>query len=263
MALMAKEKKIGIRYYLNTQLNPQVLKGEDHFPVYVRVVYNRLNTQFFFPLLYKASYITAKEFQDFFVDRSNPEINKQIETFEDELKKIVRFEFKIKGDSFHIRGIADKLFVYHRSLVELIEKLLIVELRGFATKAAGNNKVQDLIHDAWHFPEMYYLIQNNLIPNLKENLPDKMKIRIAAFINYIAFRSQSNTENFVKAIHWIDRSHQIEFKDFLLNQDLEQVFKGERKTSPSIRLFHEYKVKPNEAPKCLAVMDQMVVDAVR
>ena len=81
---MAREKKINIRYYLNKNLK-HLQVGEDvQYKLYVRVTYDRMNTAFLF-FVPGYGYLTEEQFHDFFVKRTNPVINEQVEKFEDAL----------------------------------------------------------------------------------------------------------------------------------------------------------------------------------
>ncbi|MCI4650331.1 hypothetical protein [Phaeodactylibacter sp.] len=105
---MAKEKKIGVKFFLNTRLKPKVFAGVKRYPVYSRVTFNRKNHQS--PFEFENTFdglMSEVEFEKYIVEKSNPKIISEIEQYEKEVKGIVRIWHKKFGDDFSLLGLSE------------------------------------------------------------------------------------------------------------------------------------------------------------
>lgn len=262
---MAKQKKIGIKYYLNKRLNPSKLGDGDHFPVYVRVIYNRESSQFYFPLLYGDGTLNEEKFESFFTNRSNQKINKQIDRFDSLIIDIIRFESSKIGDKYKIKGLSKKISNYYGSIIPEFENHL---KKCLESELSGNEKISfsDISHEVLFFFEVYYLIEGVLNKDLKSELSDSLVNKILAYINLLAF---SNTFNFPvlednpwQFIDWVrDEKLKANFKDFLFNQHVQsKEFPNKDKDSRIQKLYNEYKCTEIQIPKCLKTIDLVVIE---
>ncbi|MCB0375885.1 MAG: hypothetical protein KDD04_08205 [Sinomicrobium sp.] len=85
---MAKEKKIGINFFLNERLKPGKFNGQDIFPVYARITFDRKNHQCPAPV----GSMTKEQFEEKIVNSGKPEFNKILQEFEDKIRSVIAEE---------------------------------------------------------------------------------------------------------------------------------------------------------------------------
>lgn len=259
---MGKQKKIGIKFFLNKRLKPEVIDDKEYYRVYVRVAYNRLSTQFYFPLLYGFGYLTEEQFERFFVQRQEHRINEQVQYFEKLIETVIRFESRVTGDDYQITGLPSRLEYYQQPMLPEMERHLKQCLRDHLQEALPAGQLDAAFHKAMFLEDSFYLVADNIKPGLKESLPLKLSNEIAAFVQFRAFAGQYNgleREYFI-FLDWLEGRHQIAFKEFLFSpDDSREIFKNESPSSPAIRFYKDFPIDPLKIPICLQSIDNMIL----
>ena len=113
---MGKEKKITIKYFVNTGAKPIFHNGVTTYPLYLSITYNRVTTkikieQINEPL--RSVYLEGEDYrvidnpQDFLKGFNSLYYDKNI------IEKIIRNEIRINGDDFSILGIGQRLKYFY------------------------------------------------------------------------------------------------------------------------------------------------------
>jgi hypothetical protein len=259
---MAKEKKIGFRYFLNLKLKPHELGGENHYPVYVNVVYNRNNTTFYFPIPYKSGYVTESEFERFFTNRLDPNINNLVKDFENQITQIIRFEIKVVKENFQVKGLSEKRFDYNLSLGTVIEEFLTKKLVAELFEATKNEDVENLYSDYLDIWEVYSLLKE-ITPNIQDLISVELKTMLKAFVMFSItnFEDLVNPEvGFVRKIDWLQEKIVMRYKEAVLNFDgFDKHFVNESANSPLWILVNDVNIEKKEISKYLDIIDKAIV----
>jgi hypothetical protein len=203
---MAKQKKIGIKYFLNKKLK-SICKGETIFhPLYVRVHFNGENTNFpiWFPAIqeyFEANKIAEKihfdtigyldecDFERFLVRSESKEVNKEVSQLESQIEEAIRFEYSMLGDKSSLKGFKERFNQYLELFRPFGEKDLIQKLHKEIEGKTKNIPEEVLIyfHD-FFLEEFYKSLQKYIGKDLKKHLS-------ADFINqYICFLCMATFE---------------------------------------------------------------------
>lgn len=266
---MAKEKKIGFGYFLNKRLKSLPLPGleeQERHPPYVQISFLGKTTKMPFGLLYIDGYVTEEEFQIFFIDQVNESIKEDIKNFEVEIEKILRFEYKQLGEKVSLKGLSNRISFYtHLYLWREIEKYAMKRLSQFVSQQTGktDNAYYD---DTFHFSEVYYLIEDNLLPNLKDILPADLKRCITVFANFPDFDDTGLVakEKGLRVIDWLDENVRTAFKEFcLFGKHKMNGYKYESKKSPALRLYNEFPIEPLETANYLRIIDKAIIESAK
>lgn len=256
---MTKEKKIKFTYFLNKRLKPLHVGEEAQFRVYVRISYNRFNTQFLF-FVFDHGYLSDDQFDEYFVKKSNPAINEQINEFEEAVTKVIRFEAKKSGDKYTISGISDRLFHYYQNMSRELEKHIQKQLFDFSTTLLPGEDLRAIFHDAMMLEDSYTLIEKK-ISVIRKKLPVNLVDRLTAYYQFRGFIRTYHKE--IRCLDWLDLQTQISFKEFLFTpHPLKDLFPNEAKHSPFLRLFQEFEPVVEKAPTYLKSMDKMLMEII-
>jgi len=257
---MGKEKKIGFNYYLNKKLNSHVLDGKEHYPVYARITYNRNSTMFFFPLLYKTSYVTEAEFESFFMLRNDPKINEQINKFEEELSKIMRFEINVLGEKYSFKNLSNKRMSYHNSLTGAIEKHASQQLIKESYEYSKNEEILSLKSDYLSLAELYTLIKT-MVPNVPKILSEEFNSLAKAYVGLLILNRENPIDHYIKMIDWIDGEFLLQYKNSIwgIKTNLKPYFPNEAPSSPLWLLLEDFELNKIEIYKYLNIINKAIV----
>ena len=101
---MVREKKITIKHYLNKRVRKTILPTTK-FAIYTQVTFNRKNVH----LTIWDDKFTDKEFESFFIEKTNNEIKNNIEEKEIFIHRIIQFEYNLFQDEYNIKGLGNCL----------------------------------------------------------------------------------------------------------------------------------------------------------
>lgn len=209
---MAKEKKIGVRFYLNDRLKPKVIAGEERYPVYVRITFNRQNLQCQVPIMYKDGYLSEKEFIQATELSELHEVAEQMKHFENRVRQIIRIEYKHYNDKFSFKGFARDLYHYDAPMFTLLENELKHSLIEFSK--AGDTLDPDW-YSIWAILEI--LVEDDP-DKFFSSLPDKLQLSLKAFVYLSGFVSQRSDKDdtILTALDWFTTPLPKQFSEFLL-----------------------------------------------
>lgn len=209
---MAKEKKIGIKYYLNDKLKPTIKKDSILFPLYIRITYNgevtriKVNDSLGDPILLE--YGASDETIDKYIELSNKNQGySQIYLNRDLIKEIIRLEIKANGENFYLSGLTDRLSFYDDVLFQrIIDKYneLEIFLRDYLTY-----NQYELIGTIYTSPTSLYYYAKSKINNIEDILPKKIKQTLIALTLLHFF------DNEFTLYDWVGTSKKNKFISFL------------------------------------------------
>jgi hypothetical protein len=209
---MAKEKKIGVRFYLNDRLKPKVIAGTETFPVYCQITFNRKNIQCHVPLIYKGGTITKQEFIQATELGTLPEIATQLQQFEDKARQIIRIEYKHYNDRFSLKGFANDLHHYDMPLFVLLENQLKRAVIEFG-------KATETIDPDWYsLWAILEILGKEDVLHFLSSLPGDLQTGLKAFVylsGYIGQRSEKDNST-LTVLDWFTTSIPKDFSAFLL-----------------------------------------------
>jgi hypothetical protein len=170
---MIKEKKIGIKYFLNKRLKSICRNGIEFFPLYMRIYYESQNTSFsvWFPSIqdYYAQtlqedkmhfdligYIDKEDFKRLFIERKVSQVNKEIEIVEYNFRKLIKFEDQKEDGSYKLRGIKERYHKYINPFLSFGEKDLIRKLHSEIDEKGIKIPDEVRIYFKEHFIEKFF-----------------------------------------------------------------------------------------------------------
>lgn len=237
-----------------------MLGGVEHYPVYVRIAYSKNNTKFFFPLLYKASYITESEYQQFFIDRESSIISKQIDAFEKEITDIMRFEIKVLGDKFSFKNLSKKRTAYHYNLSREFEKHLCDQLVNEVHQETKKEDVKAIHSEYLSFWDTFQLLIQ-LAPNLLSIISDELHLKIKSFIGLkiTNFDGVIDDQLGLRIIDWLNEKVPLRYKDSILGfESFENYFKGESPNSPVWKVLSKITLEKKDISKYLIAIEKVI-----
>jgi hypothetical protein len=266
---MAKEKKITIKYYLNTKYKKKnqllIVDTETSFPVYTQVLYNRNNTRFYNPFTFTVHGLTKAQFIEIFENRNIEEYNQYIEEYSNDLEKIIRFEASILKDNFSIRGIGQRYLDYHSSLFQTIERSLINKLKSFvSSQEASKFNIEEkdaILHSMSDSLSIAYQMVKQNFPNVSEVLPKDISTGISAYHALNGMVHKNEIEDYLKNIDWLKSDIRGKFQNKVLNPTpYEQILENEASFSPAFGLFRDFPVNINLCASYILSIDRMLIE---
>lgn len=265
-----KKKKIGITYFLNKRLKPNILNGESFYPVYSRIVFNRSNTEIAFPSGICWQGLTDAQFNEIFGQRLNTDVNSEIASFEQFLEIIIRFEHRVVGDAYRVAGLSKKYYFYSLPICEEIERYIKQALLNELAQHLTNDQVSTVSHEAMSLEEAYYLAKDHIFTQLEDALPKNLITEMTAYIEFKAYTSLKEPLSFMKytdgeplpitSYDWALGGIQTEFKNFLLSEhSKKEVFEASPLSSPTKRFYSDFKSTPFQVASCLKSIDCMII----
>ena len=190
---MVKEKKISIRYYINTTKKPKMEKGMTFFPLYIKIGFNKESTSIkAYNGLYEDIFLNPNKFDDFnnIPDQLLERNDLSIVLSAEKIEKIIRFEYDLVGGNYTLKKLGVRIGNLYNTPFSLIfnirfifKSLQIVVPDGLAGFLfIRNNNL---------FSLYYHLKYYDL--NLKSKLSDSQKKTIVLY-SLLSIFSKSNFE---------------------------------------------------------------------
>jgi hypothetical protein len=230
---MAKEKKIGIKYFLNKKLKPIQGSAFLMYPLYVRIHFNGENTTFpiWFPsiedYMMKSDYFGEIFFEQIgYLDEEAfgliievhdvEEVRKEIKSIEKKLEKAIRFEYSILGDKFTLKGFKNRFDVYLQLFRPFAEKDLIKRLQKEIKEKQIKVPEEVLVYFHESFVQQFYLSVDKYVKGkLKNQLSKDFMDKYICFLSMAKFEEEEAKKGFA-IIDWVsDLKLQKDFMDFL------------------------------------------------
>ncbi len=248
---MGKEKKIGIKFILNKRLKPIVFEGEDYFPVYCVVVYNRMSNQISFTPTYKFGYLTEKEFHSFVEERTDANIRSELEDFERTIEAIIRFEHRIQADNFRLTGLKDKISSYRQNMLRALE----IALNRLLLK---HHPLDGIDPERLTFGELYHIIEAK-DPEIRQRINGPLEAQIEAFLSLLSFlHTQEGSAPVL--LDWLDPAFQAKYRNTIFNVD--PINDPVYQRDPVFRkIKHAFPVQISRIPSYLSILDKMIFQA--
>lgn len=225
---MAKEKKIGVKFFLNTRLKPKVLAGVNRYPVYSRVTFNRKNHQSPFEFENTIDGLMSEgEFEKYIVQGSNPLITAEIKQFKNEINGIIKTWYKRFGDDFSLKGLSEiHKFCKTTPLLFNVEFKAKEAIREY-TLSHYPEKYQVVFGTDDVFPATLYFVISSFFKDDNEHhikdWPSTLQYYVFSFVLLSSFLKMGfwcedqlkmfNSDP--KMIHWINNDIKSDFIDYL------------------------------------------------
>jgi hypothetical protein len=217
---MIKEKKIGIKYFLNKKLKPVKTGSFLMYPLYVRIHFNGENTTFpiWFPSI--EEYMNKSDyFNDIFFEQIGyldeeafnliidihdvQEVREEIKSMERKLEKAIRFEYSVLGEKFTLKGFKDRFDVYLQLFRPFAEKDLIARLQQEIKEKEIEVPEEVLVYFHESFLEQFYLTVDKYVKgNLKNQLSEDFMNKYLCFICMARFEELESKKEFT-IIDWV------------------------------------------------------------
>jgi len=216
---MGKEKKIGIKHYLNKNLKPVSSNGSERYPVYIQITFDRNNTKFAHPLsdLFDDGYLTESEFENLFESKHDARIRASVENLEKGIRNVIRFEEQKLKNRFMLKGFADRFNGYFLSLTWIIEKSLQQLMDDFLKDELSEEEFESVSHKLFSFEERYFMVKRNFIEDLPEVMPDFMRLATQAYSYLFGYLDKVNLPYDIPALQWMDDQFRQGYKDLLMD----------------------------------------------
>lgn len=187
---MARKKKINFRYYLNRKLKARLANGEEQYPLYLRITFNRKQTEMKVSLHGDDEiYWTDKELEQFDYCRAHGgaiNLEKIILQQEAVLEDIIRKEYEQKGDDFHLRGMNDRLHRYLQTVLSILNGNGVKVLELEASTLLPPDKLESITFVA--ADDGYFLLKA-LLPDIHKQLSETSMIILQALSSWAYFQS--------------------------------------------------------------------------
>lgn len=205
---MAKEKKISVRFFLNTKLKSLEENGKLHYPIYVHINYDRNNTKFTFDwntigFTYFLQDINTDDFSEYGyvtnemfrrinlkiesnIDAIPKEIDNGVEVFsheeglvkalanvQDRILEIITYERK--KSNFSLRGFSKRFHYYESSPSYLYDKKLSLVIVDELEGSLDRFEKKKLSNYVFLFEKYYYLLNKNLINKLSTSTKNSIE----------------------------------------------------------------------------------------
>lgn len=227
---MAKQKKIGFKYFLNKRAD-QEIDLEGTYPVYVRITFDRRSTKMP-PYAFLNLQWTPERLERFEagkpsnIDKENFEI---IEACERLIENVIRYEYR-KNPDFTIIGSSNLIHTYQKTVENVISISILLDLKNATKYSMIAKNYFDI------FGENLSVNQLNLEEVLKAILKyygswDKLKneinettsFQIEAFCAYKEFQSHFHFEEFSGTLYkWLVQNERKVMTSFLREIDPEE-----------------------------------------
>lgn len=195
------EKKISIKHFLNKRIAPQMHGGEEYYPIYTQVTYDRKNTQFKMNL---NSYLFNDEQLEYILnpysgalerDGNNMDllyqyVSKTIAWNESIIDKLVRFELEFYGKKFNIKGFGKRFLYFERNLCFLVKQKLLELFQSALADILPFNHFQSLA--GMTLAQMFRYLELNspyAIDRLEKDLLTLMPLY--TYINALSFAAET------------------------------------------------------------------------
>jgi hypothetical protein len=260
-----KEKKIGIVYYLNDRVKPIVEDGKEHYPVYCRITYDRMNHQFAFSGSYSPfRWFTEDEFEDAFEKGKEQTINDDVKIIEETIQKVLRIEANHYGKNFSLKGFSNNLYHYTEYLRSFLERALLDRLL---------SQYQRLLNEKYGFTvSAKYFSFWELLDVVSEGDPEKViskldpdfQMQIKGYVYLSPFLRECYKDQEITLYDWFDIEFQNAFKAFLMKcvetgKEALNFFEKEPKHSIVVKTFKSIELSRIDIPLIVNTLSNALV----
>ena len=259
-------KKLTIRYYINTDLKPEVKDGRELFKLYVQLTYDSKSTKVKIENYYRENVL---------LDPTNPndvdmvnQLNEGSEKVRQQydicdITKLLKYEQDIILKRFRVQGIGERMkWIYLSDLTDHIQSA--ISLVKFMKKHAQDKGGEFLLKEenypdlflAYHYASLYEL-------DLKEILPEKIAhhLVIETLLMIYKLENQKADRPIMPTYNWIDGELRDSFLYFFRQFDTAIL------SNPSMKqfsfVFDDYPLSFNDLESHAIEIDNIVEEKVR
>ncbi len=214
----SKEKTIAVRFFLNTELQPEELKDSKGivrkgYSLYLHVTYNRKSMRF--KSKYGSVYTDLNK-----VDSEDPGIM----DFERKLiEKVIRFEHRLLGmdKPYEMKGLKDRYEIYTDSLASVIEKYLrpklLVAINGTNSELVYALDLKDHRENKNHVLLLYSAAEK-LFNNFSKQIDQTLKAELETYRRLFDLLNTKIDQDYPLVIDSLDDEFRSEFGKTLERQ---------------------------------------------
>lgn len=251
---MGREKKIGVRFFLNKRLKAIEVLGVKNYPIYVQITFDRKTHQCLAPL----GHLSEVQFEKVIDGNSDSELSKQLRLFENKIISVIRGEYSILQDKFSFKGFTERLEKYDRSLLSVLENDVIAHFMESMGKELKPSELQSLDNELFSIWDLYKITTETFSDAYEKALTKELRITLLCMLYLSGFvgnhykPDRDNEFDYVKVIDWLNSDLAQSFKDFLLLhapiREKEQkmslnFFKNESTKSPVLKMFYSFNLE--------------------
>jgi hypothetical protein len=262
---MAKQKKIGFKYFLNKRAD-QEMRSEDAYPVYVRVTFNRKSTKM--PPYAKFNLFWTQEMLDRFENNSGTPADEHnfelLHDCEELIEEVIRYEYD-KDPEFTVVGSSQLIHTYQKSIEDILGIPLLIELKRVAQNSMIAKNYLDIFGENTPISQLNtkdvlaaLLHYFGDWEQLQALLTEQTIFHIEAFCAYQEFVCHQSLNNFTGTIfNWIIKNDRKILAGFLSQMDEEdtciQTLKEINFKQDLLDIYTEF--IDNEAIKTLSLIE--------
>lgn len=223
---MAKQKKIGFKYFLNKRMKAKDFLV-DAYPLYVQITFNATNTKMQ-PYTRDTLYWTEKMLKDFLAGKSDGHSHtenhyRMVREAQDLIESVIRYEHQKNAD-FGVNYLGRLNAIYQEKVTNILVPMLAQELKvALAEFMVAKNYLRVLEYEDEHtLEDMINTLFNYFdYERLSHLLPERIFELLEAYAAYLEFADSLPYSEFVASVYnWVIGNDRGEMVDFIADLKL-------------------------------------------
>lgn len=268
---MDKEKKIGIRYHINTGKKAILRNDKHHYPLYVKIVFNKQSTSIkAYDYQFNDIYLNPNdyEFPNKIEINSLGFIDNSIYLNEQKIQKFIRYEYRLVGRNHTLKRLGHRIeLVYSKPIIMIFEPYIVFEQMNL--KIAKNFQLS-IFEDGRNSLESIYYHLKYYEPNLKSLLSENDKIEFTTYSLLSLFfpkkfnfhNSKIGFDNALSIENWVCGDLKKILSDILNELDYERDIVS-KMTPQNKDLLSDFKFDKTKVSLYLKAIDNLILKKIR
>jgi len=215
------KKKVSIKLYLNDKVKPHKVAGIEHYPVYVRVTYDRKNTMFKLADKDGGGVTISKNLQNIDEYLTLENFFEKHSYFPD-FQSLLAYELELVGeDNFQVKGFGDRVQNIYLQPVYSVLKLNDIFfdlLNGYLNEEKEIRKIWNATANVYNPFRLYHMAKFDR-PELYSTIPDVHKQVVSTAVLFWLFCEENPLKiEGLTAEKWITGDYQARFLTFANSQ---------------------------------------------
>ncbi len=244
-------KKISVRYYLNTKLKPNVEKTENGdkitYPIYIQIIYDKRTSRFAAKSVDRLIYTDELEIEKLNNGLKGNFFHKDASVFKkDVLENIIRFEIE-RNIQFTLVGISRKIYSYLSVSTEDVNSFVQVEFEDFLKDYVTYNQYMFIEKNGRDVHYIYNYVCG-LDRNFRKHFSERINLILTAY--WLVEILMPKTGYY----EWIIENEKLNFIERLNDFDMSQINKMNIPTDLELLILDFSYIKENKE-KYIAILD--------
>lgn len=270
---MTTEKKITVKYFLNKKIKPRVYGDTRHYPVYMKVIFDRKSTEIkMISVVEKPLWIDEAGFKTYIIDKKEGLRMPPIPHKEIILIKAIRREYDKVGDSFEFKPFVSKFRIYEKYFYPILGEVIIHQLKYILEGKIGYADF-GFIFSSSHITNVFAnYLELYVSGKIKAQLSDHIKMLLTCYVLMYKYTEEfryppgKNSLSSLPLGHtygsiygWRFEDHSIDFKEFVKKVISNHSFIDFFSTNGVDRTLSYFEVEPKKEDLHLyvALFDEM------